>query len=109
VVNVVPGGTAVPAVSLERCGRHLDPEVAAMHSWYIALSEAVVQSDAVPPPHTVDEAGRRRLLDCVRDAVAADGQAALGPALGLLRASEHLGILRQIEEHLHRHAEEPRP
>ncbi|MDX6522460.1 MAG: hypothetical protein QOF08_3065 [Gaiellales bacterium] len=92
------------AVRLERCGVNLDAEVQALRSWYVTLGDALVHSTTVPPPHLRDAVGRQRLLECVRDAVAADDKAMLQPALGLLWASQHLDTLWQLEAHLGRHA-----
>ncbi len=89
---------------LERCGVNLDAEVQALRSWYVTLGDALVRSTTVPPPHLRDAIGRRRLLECVREAVTADDKAMLGPALGLLWASQHLDTLWQLEAHLGRHA-----
>ena len=50
--------------------------------------------------------GRRRLLECVRDAVASGDKTKLRPALDLLWASQHLDGLWQLEQHLGRHAAE---
>jgi hypothetical protein len=56
-------------------------------------------------PHTRDTEGRRRLLECVREAVATGDKAKVRPALDLLWASQHLDALWRMEEHLGRHAE----
>lgn len=90
---------------LERCGGNLDGEVNALRSWYVTLGDALVRSTAVPPPHTRDAEGRRRLLACVRDAIATGEKTKVRPALDLLWASEHLDALWRMEEHLGRHAE----
>jgi uncharacterized membrane protein YccC len=98
---------------LERCGGNLDAEVHALRSWYVTLGDALVHATAVPPPHTRDAEGRRRLLECVRDAIAGADKTMLRPALDLLWASQHLDTLWQLEGHLGRHAAEatirPRP
>ncbi len=91
-------------VRLERCGVNLDAEVQALRSWYVTLGDALAHSTTVPPPHVRDAIGRRRLLECVRDAVAGDDKAMIRPALGLLWASQHLDTLWQLEAHLGRHA-----
>jgi uncharacterized membrane protein YccC len=90
---------------LERCGDNLDGEVNALRSWYVTLGDALLRSTAVPPPHTRDTEGRRRLLECVREAVATGDKAKVRPALDLLWASQHLDALWRMEEHLGRHAE----
>jgi hypothetical protein len=86
------------------CGSSLDAEVHALRSWYVTLGDALLHATAVPPPHLRDLEGRRRLLECVRDAVASGDEAKLRPALGLLWASQHLDLLWQLEQHLGRHA-----
>ena len=68
--------------------------------------DALARATAVPPPHTRDTDGRRRLLECVRDAVAGGDKTKLRPALDLLWASQHLDGLWQLEQHLGRHAAE---
>jgi hypothetical protein len=93
-------------VRLERCGENLDAEVHALRSWYVTLGDALVHATAVPPPHMRDVEGRRRLLECVRDAIAGADKTMLRPALDLLWASQHLDTLSQLEEHLGRHAAE---
>ena len=91
---------------LGRCGANLDAEVHALRSWYVTLGDALARATAVPPPHTRDTDGRRRLLECVRDAVAGGDKTKLRPALDLLWASQHLDGLWQLEQHLGRHAAE---
>ena len=97
-------GMADGDMRLERCGVNLDAEVQALRSWYVTLGDALLHSTTVPPPHVRDAAGRRRLLECVREAVAGDDKAMFQPALGLLWASQHLDTLWQLEAHLGRHA-----
>jgi hypothetical protein len=96
-------------VGLECCGGNLDAEVQAVRSWYVALGDALVCATTVAPPHTRDLEGHRRLLECVRDAVAGDGKTMLRPALDLLSASQHLDVLWRLEAHLGRRAAERRP
>jgi uncharacterized membrane protein YccC len=91
-------------VGLRRCGVNIDAEVHALRSWYVTLGDAIVHATAVPPPHVRDADGRRRLLECVRDAVAGDDKTLVRPALDLLWASQHLEVLWRLEQHLGRHA-----
>jgi uncharacterized membrane protein YccC len=93
-------------VRLERCGGNLDAEVHALRSWYVTLGDTLVHATPVPPPHARDVEGRRRLLECVRDAITGADKTMLRPALDLLWASQHLDTLWQLEEHLGRHAAE---
>ena len=90
--------------SLARCGANLDEDVRALRSWLIALGDSLVHATAAPPPHTRNTEGRRRLLECVREAVAGDDKTKLRPALALLWASQQLDNLRRLESHLGRHA-----
>ena len=89
---------------LERCGENLDGEVDALRSWYVTLGDSLVHGSAVPRPHIPDAEGRRRLLACVREAVAGGDETKLRPALVLLWASQHLDNLWRLESHLGRHA-----
>ncbi len=89
---------------LTRCGQNLDAEAHAVRSWYITLGDALVHDTTVPPPHIRDLGGRRRLLECVRDAVAGGDKRKIGPALVLLWGSQHLDNLWRLESHLGRHA-----
>jgi uncharacterized membrane protein YccC len=92
--------------SLTRCGENLDHEIYALRSWYVTLGDSFLHSTAAPPPHIRDAEGRRRLLECVRDAVASGDKAQLRPALVLLWASQHLDNLWRLESHLGRSAAE---
>jgi uncharacterized membrane protein YccC len=101
LARMADGGTR-----LGRCAANLDSEVHALRSWYVTLGDALLHATAVPPPHVRDVEGRRRLLECVRDAIADGDKTKLRPALDLLWASQHLDTLWQMEAHLGRHAEE---
>jgi uncharacterized membrane protein YccC len=90
--------------SLARCGANLDDEVHTLRSWFVALSDSLVHATAAPPPHIRDTAGRRRLLECVREAVASGEKTEQRPALVLLWASQHLDNLWRLESHLSREA-----
>jgi uncharacterized membrane protein YccC len=89
---------------LTACGEHLDAEAHAVRSWYVTLGDALVNDTTIPPPHIRDLGGRRRLLECVRDAVAGGDKRKIGPALILLWGSQHLDYLWRLESHLGRHA-----
>jgi uncharacterized membrane protein YccC len=89
---------------LGRCGENLDDEVHALRSWYVTLGDSLVHASVVPRPHVRDVEGRRRLLDCVRNAVASGDEANLRPALVLLWASQHLDNLWRLEAHLGKNA-----
>jgi uncharacterized membrane protein YccC len=92
--------------SLARCGENLDEEIYALRSWYVTLGDSFLHSTVAPPPHIRDAEGRRRLLECVRNAVASGDQAQLRPALVLLWTSQHLDNLWRLESHLGRSAAE---
>jgi uncharacterized membrane protein YccC len=87
---------------LSRCGANLDGEVHALRTWFIALGDSLVHDTPAPPPHIRDTEGRRRLLECVRDAVASGDKATQLPALVLLWTSAHLDNLWRLESHLGR-------
>jgi hypothetical protein len=86
--------------SLVQCGANLDDELHALRSWFIAFGDTLVHGTAAPPQHIRDTPGRRRLLTCVRDAVASGDETKLRPALVLLWASQHLDNLWRLESHL---------
>jgi hypothetical protein len=90
--------------SLARCRANLDDELHALHSWFIAFGDSLVHGTAAPPQHIRDTPGRRRLLECVREAVASGDETKLHPALVLLWASQHLDNLWRLESHLGRGA-----
>jgi len=89
---------------LTACAANLDGEVHALRAWYVTLGDALVRGTSPPPPHARDAAGRSRLVDCVRAALASGDRAKMRPALDLIWASEHLDSLWQLEEHLSREA-----
>jgi uncharacterized membrane protein YccC len=89
---------------LTRCGENLDGEIHALRSWYVTLGDSFVHSTAIPPPHIRDSEGRRRLLDCVRAAVASGDKTKVPSALVLLWANQHLDDLWRLESHLGRSA-----
>jgi len=92
--------------NLSRCGENLDGEIHALRSWYITLGDSFIHSTVVPPPHVRDAEGRRRLLDCVRAAVAGGDATKVRSALVLLWANQHLDNLWRLESHLGRSAAE---
>jgi len=100
------GSMAEGGDGLGACGENLDGEVHALRAWYVTLGESLVHGSPVPPPHVRDVEGRRRLFECVRDAVAGGDDAKRRPALVLLWASQHLDDLWGLEAHLGRHAAE---
>jgi hypothetical protein len=93
---------------LPQCSANLDAEVHALRAWYVTLGDALINATTVPPPHARDAEGRRRLVDCVRDALASGDKTRMRPALDLIWASQHLDALWQLEEHLGRHATQAR-
>jgi uncharacterized membrane protein YccC len=90
--------------SLGDCAANLDAEVHAVHAWYVALGDSLVHDTDVPPPHTRDTAGRRRLVECVREALQSGDKAKMRPTLDLIWASQHLDALWRMEEYLGRQA-----
>ena len=89
---------------LTECAANLDAEVHALRSWYVTLGDAIVHGTTVPAPHLRDAEGERRLIGCVRAALASGDKTKMRPAIDLIWANEHLDALRQLEEHLARHA-----
>ncbi len=89
---------------LEVCGQNLEGELSAFRSWYVSLGYALVNDQAVPPPHIRDGEGRRQLLLCVRDAARGREKPMVNSALLLLWTSQHLDNLWHLEGHLRRSA-----
>jgi uncharacterized membrane protein YccC len=100
------GGMTDANATLSQCGENLDGEIHALRSWYITLGDSFIHSTVVPPPHVRDTQGRRRLLDCVRAAVAGADGTKVRSALVLLWANQHLDNLWRLESHLRRSAVE---
>jgi uncharacterized membrane protein YccC len=92
--------------TLSRCGENLDGEIHALRSWYVTLGDSFIHSTVVPSPHIRDAQGRRRLLDCVRAAIAGEDGTKVRSALVLLWANQHLDNLWRLEAHLGRSAVE---
>ncbi len=91
---------------LAPCGENLDGEVNALRAWYVTLGDSFVHASPVPPPHVRDAEGKRRLLHCIREAVADVDESKRRPALVLLWTSQHLDNLWRLEAYLGRHATE---
>jgi hypothetical protein len=92
------------ATRLERCGHNLDGELHALHSWYVALGYALVDSRPAPRPHTRDAEGSSQLLACVREAARGRDRSTVTAALVLLWTGQHLDNLWNLEAHLGRRA-----
>jgi uncharacterized membrane protein YccC len=90
--------------TLDGCAANLDADVHALRAWYVTLGDSLVRGTTIPPPNARDAEGRRRLLACVREALASGDKTKTRPALNLIWASQHLDVLWQLEEHLSRHA-----
>ena len=88
------------AVLGDGCARSLDGEVEALHRWYTSFGDALVGGSPPPPQHERDARGRRRALECARQAVSGDDRARIGPGLGLLWAGQYLDNLWRLEAHL---------
>jgi uncharacterized membrane protein YccC len=84
----------------ERCAGALDREAEAMRSWYAALGDAVARSAPAPPPHRRNDEGGKRVLRCLREAVADGDEARIRAALALVWASQHLANLQRLESDL---------
>jgi uncharacterized membrane protein YccC len=85
---------------LDRCGRNLDRELDALHSWYVSFGYALVHERRVPSPHTRDTDGATRLLACIHDAARDRDPSTVRTALVLLWAGQHLENLWRLEGHL---------
>jgi hypothetical protein len=69
-----------------------------------AVHESLAHATAAPPPQRRNTEGRRRLLECVREAVAGGDKTQLRPALVLPWVSQHLDELWRLESQLGRDA-----
>jgi uncharacterized membrane protein YccC len=90
----------------EDCAGALDRETDAVRSWYAALGDALARSAPAPPPDRRDDEGGRRVVHCLREAVADGDDARIRATLALVLASRHLGNLRRLESDLARRAAE---
>jgi uncharacterized membrane protein YccC len=90
----------------EDCAGALDRDADAVRSWYASLGDAVARSAPAPPPHRRDDEGSRRVLRCLRDAVADGDEARIRATLALVLASQHLANLQRLESDLARRAAE---
>ena len=90
----------------EGCAGALDRDADAVRSWYASLGDAVARSAPAPPPHRRDDEGSRRVLRCLRDAVADGDEARIRATLALVLASQHLANLQRLESDLARRAAE---
>jgi uncharacterized membrane protein YccC len=98
------GRMTAGSARLERYGENLEPELAALRSWYVALGDALVPRKPVPVPHDRDVEGEARLLACVRQAARGRDQQTVTAGLVLLWTSQHLDNLRRLEGRLAEHA-----
>jgi len=94
------GRMAGRSSTLDDCGRNLDGELNALHSWFVSLGYALENVRPVPPQHVRDAAGRARLLECVRAGARSHDKATLHAAFLLLAASQHLDNLYRLEGRL---------
>ncbi len=77
--------------------RALDGEGHRLHSWYVALGDAILDAGAPPAPDDGDPGGQLQVLRDARKTVAREPEAGTGPAVDLLWATEHLDKLRRLE------------
>jgi hypothetical protein len=98
---VSPAGDAESGTR-KPCAGHLDQNVLALRAWYVTLGDSLVNGTAVPPPEHRDAAGRKRLLQCTREAIVSGQPGVARNALLILWANEHLEMLWRLEEHLGR-------
>jgi len=82
------------------CAKNLEPELNALHAWYVSLGYAILNWRKVGPPHLRDDRGRAALDDCVRAAVRGADAASSRSAVMLLWAAQHLENLRRLEVHV---------
>jgi hypothetical protein len=85
---------------LDRCGAHIEDELNALHAWYVAFGDALVNQRSAPPPHLPDRDGRRELFECVRAAASSDDRQSRQAALVLVLAVQHIENLRRLEADL---------
>jgi uncharacterized membrane protein YccC len=90
----------IGSVRLNRCGVHIEDELNALHAWYVAFGDALINQRVVPHPHLRDPEGRRALFECARAAAAGGDKPSKQAALILVLAVQHLENLRRLEAHL---------
>jgi uncharacterized membrane protein YccC len=81
----------------ESCIDVLEAPVRRLHSWYMALGQAVADGRPPPPADDADPEGRLRILRCARESGAREDEAGVHLAVGLLLAAQHLDNLRRLE------------
>ena len=91
------GGLSGASSLRESCIDVLEAEVRRLHSWYMALGEAVADGRPPPPADDADPEGRLRILRCARESGAREDEAGARLAVDLLLAAQHLDNLRRLE------------
>jgi uncharacterized membrane protein YccC len=84
-------------IRLDRCSDTLEPELAAIHAWYVSLGDALESHRELPPPTVVHADDRRALLDCVRVAAGSEDTASRHAALSLVVTAQYLENLHRLE------------
>jgi uncharacterized membrane protein YccC len=104
LLTMAGAGSAAP--NGQACAGALDREAEAVRSWYTAFGDALARSAPAPPPHRRDDDGARRVVRCLREAVADGDEGQIRASLALVLASQQLAQLQGLEPALARHAAE---
>ncbi|HEV7459023.1 MAG TPA: FUSC family protein [Solirubrobacteraceae bacterium] len=104
LLTMAGAGSAAP--NDQACAGALDREAEAVRSWYTAFGDALARSAPAPPPHRRDDDGARRVVRCLREAVADGDEERIRASLALVLASQQLAQLQGLEPALARHAAE---
>jgi uncharacterized membrane protein YccC len=81
----------------DRCASALDADADAVRCWYVALGDVLAGGASPPPPHRLDLESGRRVLRCLREAVADGDSRRIRAALCLALAREHLDNVQHLE------------
>jgi uncharacterized membrane protein YccC len=81
----------------ERDMHALESEGRRLRSWYLALSETIVDARVPPAPDDGNHEGPPGLLRDARESGTAEAESGAGLALALLWAAQHLDNLRRLE------------
>ncbi|HEX3563340.1 MAG TPA: FUSC family protein [Solirubrobacterales bacterium] len=89
--------TAAPGATrpFAQCAKALAADVHELHSWYAGLADALMAERAIAPPRA-DPGHSGRVAECIGGVLVAGDGLALGPALNLLWASQHIDYLMRL-------------
>jgi uncharacterized membrane protein YccC len=92
--TLIPGFDGGPRQ--DQYSQALDADVDALRSWYAGLADALIERTAIPPLNPPGDGEETEVVRRVRQSLAAGDGAAIGPALTLLWADQHLDNLWRL-------------